>query len=73
MITIYDIDNNPIKCKILFNFQKGNKRYIVFRDNENNILASLYGVQDHQLLLWPIKDDTDFDVVDKELEERKVL
>ena len=69
MIEIYDKDNKKIECEILFTFEENNKQFIVYIDNEENILSSYYELKDNKLILTPILDDKDYDIVDKYLEE----
>ena len=70
MFKVYDIDNNAIECEILFMFEENDKKYIVYLDNLDNILASFYEIDGDKLILSPIYDDNDFDIVDREIMKR---
>ena len=69
MIEIYDNNNNKIECEILFTFNNSNKSFIVYRDKEDDILASYYKKEGENILIEPILDDTDYSLVDEELEK----
>jgi len=69
MVEVYDIDNNIIKCELLFTFKKNNKSFIVYRDSEDEILASYYKKEADKIVIMPIDDDGDYDIVDLELEK----
>lgn len=69
MIEIYDKNNKKLECEILFTFKDNNKQFIVYMDNEEDILSSYYDINDDKLIITPITSDEDFDIVDKYLEE----
>ena len=68
MIEIYD-NNKKINSEILFTFDDYNKSFIVYEDEEDNILASYYKIEDDKMIITPITDDKDYDIVDKKLQE----
>ena len=70
MFKVYDINGNAIECEILFMFEENMKKYIVYLDDLDNILASFYEIDGDKLILSPIYDDYDFDIVDKEIMKR---
>ena len=69
MIEIYDDNKNKFNCEILFTFDDYNKSFIVYEDEEDNILASYYKIEDDKMIITPITDDKDYDIVDKKLQE----
>lgn len=69
MIEIYDINNQKIKCELLFTFEKNNKKFIVYKDKEDDILASYYEKKDDKVMIMPITNEEDYDLVDIELEK----
>ena len=69
MIEVYDINNQKIKCELLFTFEKDNKKFLVYKDKQDDILASYYKKEDDKLIITPITDDADYDIVDIELEK----
>lgn len=69
MIEVYNENNEKIKCEVLFTFKDNNKQFIVYMDNEDDILSSYYKVEDDKLIIMPIISDKDYDIVDKHLEE----
>lgn len=69
MIEVYNENNEKIKCEVLFTFKKDNKQFIVYMDKEEDILASYYKIDDNKLIITPITNDLDYDIVDKHLEE----
>lgn len=70
MFKVYDKNNKEINCQIIFTFEKDNKNFIVYYDEENDILASYYKLEGDKAIITPITDDNDFDLVDKEIEKR---
>lgn len=70
MFNIYDINNKKIECEILFTFTKNNKNFIVYYDDEQEILASYYIINEDKTIISPITDDIDFDLVDEEINKR---
>lgn len=69
MIEVYDINNQKIKCELLFTFTKNNKSFIVYKDKTDDILASYYYKQNDKLIISPITSEEDYDLVDIELEK----
>ena len=69
MIEIFDKNNRKLECEVLFAFEDNNKQFIVYMDNEDDILASYYQIEDDKLIITPIINDLDYDIVDKYLEE----
>lgn len=69
MIEVFDINNKLIKCELLFTFEKNNKHFIVYKDIEDDILSSYYKKIDDKLIIMPITDDEDYNLVDIELEK----
>ena len=69
MIEVFDINNKLIKCELLFTFEKNHKHFIVYKDNEDDILASYYKKLGDKLIIMPITDDEDYNLVDIELEK----
>lgn len=69
MLEVYDINFQKIKCEPLFTFEKNDKNFIVYKDNEEDILASYYRKEGNKLVIMPITEDEDYDLVDIELEK----
>ena len=69
MIEVYDINNNCIKCEVLFTFINNGKNIIVYKDKDDEILASFYSDDNGKMMIEPILDDYYYDIVDKELEK----
>lgn len=69
MVEVYDINNQVKKCEVLFTFEKDNKKFIVYKDKDEEILASFYKEINKNLILIPITEDKDYDLVDEELEK----
>lgn len=69
MIEVYYKDNKKLECEVLFTFDSNNKQFIVYMDEEENILSSFYEIKDNKIILTPITSDLDYDIVDKYLEE----
>ena len=69
MLEVYDINFQKIKCEPLFTFEKNDKNFIVYKDNEEDILASYYRKEGNKLIIMPITEDEDYDLVDIELEK----
>ena len=69
MIEIYNNNNQKIECEILFTFTKNNKSFIVYKDKEEDILASYYKIDEKNIIIEPILDDEDYSIVDEELEK----
>lgn len=70
MIELHTKDNEIFKCDILFTFYENEKNFIVFLDDEEEILASYYDIDGDKLLISPIMNDDDFDIVDREIQRR---
>ena len=70
MIELHTIDNEVFKCDLLFTFYENNKNFIVFMDQDEDVLASYYDIDDDKLLIFPIMSDEDFDIVDREIDRR---
>jgi hypothetical protein len=71
MIEIRDIDNNVIKCEVLFTFNNNDNNFIVYLDDKKNILASFYKkIDEDKIEIYPILEDKDFDIVDTEIKRR---
>ena len=69
MIEVFDVNHNIIKCELLFIFEKDNKNFIVYKDEQDDIIASYYQKIDNKFIIIPIVDEDDFDIVDMELEK----
>lgn len=69
MMEIYDVNNNKLLCELLFTFEKNNKQFIVYKDKDDDILSSYYKKDGDKLIIIPITDKTDYDIVDIELEK----
>ena len=69
MIEVYYKDNIKLECEVLFTFDSNNKQFIVYMDEEENILSSFYEIKDNKIILTPITNELDYDIVDKYLEE----
>lgn len=69
MFEIYTENNEKLQCEVLFTFEKNNKSFIVYQDNDNEILASLYKIEGDKTKITPIIDEKDYDLVDAELEK----
>ena len=54
---------------MLFTFEKNNKQFIVYKDKDDDILSSYYKKDGDKLIIMPITDKTDYDIVDIELEK----
>ena len=70
MINLYTKDNNIFKCNILFTFYENNKNFTVFLGKEEDVLASYYSLDEDKAFISPIMNDSDFDIVDREIERR---
>ena len=70
-ITFTYLDNNIKKeCIIVDRFQKNNKNYLIYKEeNNDDIYAALYEIIDDKLKIIPIEDEIDYDIVDEYLEE----
>lgn len=70
MFNVFDKSGRVYKCKFLFNFSQDDKNYIVYLDNEEEILASFYEMEGDRVVIFPIYDDKDFDIIDREIARR---
>ena len=70
MFKVYDKNNNEINCKVIFTFEKNNKNFVVYYDDEEDILASYYKLENDKAIIYPITDEIDFDLIDEELKKR---
>lgn len=69
------INENGIKvdCDIIGMFVHDGKNFIIYTDNnmvdnEKEVFASLYKLEGNNMILLPIINDSDWDLVDKYLE-----
>ena len=69
MFNIFDDKNNKIECEVLFTFKENNKNFIVYKDNEGDILASYYESYKDKIVVLPITSEDDYDIVDEKLSE----
>lgn len=70
MFQIQDQSGNIIHCELLFMFQKENKNYIVYIDEDENILSSFYKQENNTITIFPITLEEDFRIVEEELKRR---
>lgn len=56
-----------IQCEVLHIFSKNEKNYIIYVDESDNILASLYQQDVNTIILYPITDENDFKIAEEEL------
>lgn len=69
------VDNNGsnIECDIIGLFSHEDKNFIIYTEKsseeEKEVYASLYKVENNKLNLFPILKSEDWDLVDKYLEE----
>ena len=70
MFEIYDTNDNKLNCKVLFTFHKNNKNFIVYNDENYDILASYFETTGDKITIIPINNEEDFDLIDKELAKR---
>lgn len=74
--TVKGDNGEEIKCDIFFTFENDNKNYVVYTDNTTDeegelvVLASLYTLEDDNIILEEIKTDAEWDLVDEKLEEK---
>jgi len=69
MIELYDNNNQKKQYEVLFTFNHENKSFIVYKDEEDDILASYYKKENDKIFIAPITDDKDYDIVDKNIEK----
>lgn len=54
---------------ILEKFTKNNKNYIIYKqENNDDLYASLYEINENYIKLIPIESEIDYDIVDEYLE-----
>lgn len=70
MFKLYDWEDNVIECEYLFTFDSDGKHFIVYLDKNEDILASFYKLEGDKIIIYPIENDEDFDIVDKEIAKR---
>ena len=64
-----DEKGNIIKYSIVDRFTKNNKNYIIYKEEgKEELHADLYETSDDKLIIIPIKDQSDYDIVDRYLE-----
>lgn len=72
---ILDKLGKKIECNVIGTFESNNKNFILYTDGtevkeEKEVYASLYKLNDdNSMILLPITDENDWDLVDKYLEE----
>ena len=64
------IDNNgqKVSCDVIGVFKHNDKDFIVYSDNTKEVYASLYKMDGDNVVLLPITDENDWNIVDKYLE-----
>lgn len=62
---------NNIKCNVIGMLKNNDKNFVMYTKklDEEKIYASLYELNNEELILIPITLDEDWDIVDKYLEE----
>lgn len=70
MFDIFDINGNRIECRVLFTFNHDNKNFIVYINDTEDVMASFYKIENEKMIITPITDDKDFDIVDDEILKR---
>ena len=70
MFEIYDKNNKKLNCEVLFTFSKDNKNFIVYNDQDDDVLASYFEINNDKTIIYPITNDADFDIVNEEIEKR---
>lgn len=62
------IDNEEKTFLIIDKFSTNNKNYIIYKEeNNDDLYASLYEVNDGKIKIIPIESDIDYDIVDEYL------
>ena len=69
MVEVYDVNNNRIKCEVLFTFKNNDRDFVVYMDMDDEILSSYYKEVDGKFVIEPIIDEDDYEIVDIELEK----
>lgn len=60
---------NIKKYTIVAQFNKNNKNFIIYKEeNNDNLYASFYEVIEDKIKIIPIENDKDYDIVDEYLE-----
>lgn len=68
-------DGKEVLCQKLLTFTANNKNYIIYTDFEfdsddnMNILASIYHIENDTLILEPIQTKEEWDLIDQKWEE----
>ena len=63
-------DDKKVKCNVLFTFNNNNINYIVYKDDTNQIFASRYIIENNTPILKPIENNSEWDIIDKEIGDR---
>ena len=66
-IVLKNENNEDVTCDIVSMFSYNGKNYIIYK-YENNLFASLYQMENQDVIVNSITDNSDFDIVDKYLE-----
>lgn len=64
-IVVKDGDKE-ITCNVLFVFKNNNDNYIVYEEDEE-VLASKYIIQNNEIVLKDIETDEEWDLIDEKL------
>lgn len=62
-------NNKENKYNVLFTFKKNNIDYIVYTNEQDEILASRYKLENNNLILEKIETEQEWDMIDKELSD----
>lgn len=71
--SVIDSQGNKIYCDIIGMFVHDDKNFIIYtdsqqNDNEKEVYASLYKISGNDMVLIPIVEESDWDLVDRYLE-----
>ena len=71
--SVIDRQGNKIHCDIIGMFVHDDKNFIIYtdsqqNDNEKEVYASLYKISGNDMVLIPIVEESDWDLVDRYLE-----
>ena len=71
---VFDEKGNKVTCDVIGMFVHDNKNFIIYTDNnaldsEKDVYASLYKLEGNNIVLLPITNESDWDLVDKYLED----
>ena len=73
---ILDGYGNKVECSIIGTFVKEDKKFVIYtdgtvdhNDNKKEVYASLYEIEEDNLILLPINDEKDWDLVDEYLDD----